>query len=363
MKKTFVIYFLLCLLISACAVESNTDVTATTLASPTTTRRPTFTPRPTSTLWPTQALPSTRTPTLTFTPTYTSTPQPALESHTWPLERVLIMVDGLSGDGGYQTFSYPPGFVLLFDGSFFYSRFYEENGDWKINLYHVDLGRKRTCQFLNTIDQNGFLDYDPTTYKEPLVDGGPTTIITINAWKRLSGTFYDLDHVVRGVHEDVNFPPEPSLLRTYNLLEWYDPEGQIYVPDRVALWIYENTWSSEDRKPYEQEWKLTTPRLADLHSLTGSAVEKSNGQYVTYRGDIARNIFRDLNNWNDHGVFVENDRQYTVFAQVLLPYQVINNFPEERGYVATFTDLSNPRPTLTCYPSDGLLPIPTPPSE
>lgn len=362
MKKTFVIFFLLCLLISACAVESNTGLTTTALASATTTRRPTFTPRPTKTPWPTRTLSPTRTPTLTFTPTFTSTPQPPLIPHSWQPEGVLVVLDGIGGDGGYRNVSYPPGFVLFFDGRLYFTSRYKENNDWKWKFQYTQLGRKGTCQLLNTIDQNGFLDYDPLTYETPQSDGGPSTIITVNAWKRVSGTFYDLDHLVNGLY--VNSHAAPVLSNTFNLLSWYEPtSAQKYEPDRIAVWIYENIWSKEDNKDLEQEWTLSTPRLAEIHSLTGSAIEKSNGQYIIYRSDIARNIFNDLENWNYRGIFVENGRQYTVFAQVLLPYQLTNNLPEERGFLSMFSGFPDRRPTLNCYQSDGLLPIPTPPSE
>jgi hypothetical protein len=357
MRKFVIFSLAFCILVSACATTVVPSPTAVFIQTPSQTPLPTRTLHVTKTPRATQRPPRPLPPSPTITPTGTITPQPPLEAHTWTPERVLISLGGIGGDGGYRVVDLP-GYILFSDGRLFMSGIEEENGIWVRRIRYAQLGRSGACKLLNTIDQNGFFDYDPSAYIRPQTDGGPSTIITINAWRKNSGTFYDLQHLRISIHgPDLN---PPALQNTADLLFWYEPpKMQVYEPDRVAVWIYENLEWREDNKNIEREWTLDVPKLADLHLMTGSAIDDSNGQYVIYQGDIARNIYRYLADTDISGVFTEGDHQYTIYVQVLLPYQL----PRRNSNISVFEDLPSQHPEMTCYPSDGILPIPTPPSE
>ncbi|MFZ5857435.1 MAG: hypothetical protein ACOYZ6_11440 [Chloroflexota bacterium] len=362
MKKIFVLVVLCCWLISACKADDIVQPTALVSKTPSFTPQPTFISQPSFTptrLWksfPTQTPYPTWTVTSTITQTGTPTPQPPLVAHTWTPERVLISLGGIGGDGGYRVVDLP-GYILFSDGRLFTSEIEEENGVWVRRIRYAQLGRSGACKLLNTIDQNGFFDYDPATYQKPQSDGGPSTIITVNAWRRKSGTFYNLQHLRMSLEgPDLN---SPALKNTADLLFWYEPPDlQEYEPDRVAVWIYENLKWKEDYKNLEREWTLKVPKLVDLHLMTGSAIDDWNEQYVIYQGDIAKNVYRYLADTDISGIFSEGDHQYTIFVQVLLPYQL----PRRNSNISVFEDLPLSHPDMTCYPSDGILPIPTPPT-
>lgn len=365
MKKLFAILLWGCWLVSACGANDVVQPIALVSETPSFTSQPSFTHQPSFTptrswkSFPTQTPYPTWTVTSTITPTGTATPQPPLEAHTWNPERVLISLGVKGGDGWYRVVDLP-GYTLFSDGRLFLSGIETENGIRVRKIRFAQLGRSGACKLLNTIDQNGFFDYDPSTYQEPGSDGGGSTIITVNAWRQKNGTFYDLGNALDNLDEVWSPKNTPALVNTASLLFWYEPsELQEYEPDRVAIWIYENIRWKEDNKNVEREWTLTIPRLADLHAQTGSAMDDWNGQYMIYQGDVAKSIYRYLADTDISGVFTEGDYQYTIFVQVLLPYQLprIN----ANTSVSVFEDLPIRHPDMSCYISDGILPIPTPP--
>src|SRR5258708_3301466 len=129
-------------------------------------------------------------PSLTFaptsSPTQVSTPVPPLVSHEWKQSDPLISFGGSGGDGGCGFKGYlPTGFPLLPNGQLYTLGW---NGDFK--TYEIEtttLSRQNTCNLLNSIDQTGFFDYDPSTYIRdpqnwfPPVLGAGTTDISVHA--------------------------------------------------------------------------------------------------------------------------------------------------------------------------------------
>jgi len=258
--------------------------------------------------------------------------------------------------------SWPPSLVLFSDGRLFLTRSEQVGKVWYPRIWQTRLARQDVCGLLNTIDQNGFFDYDPATYQGPSTDGARFTTIKVNAWKKNDGTFYDIFHVLQyfpNMYWDPINPP--ALINTANLLFWYTPQSELnlYTPERVAVWVYEIVEEKGVFESFANEWITATPTLLEIHSLTDSAINDFNEQYVIYQGDIAESIYQVIANDKSYsGVFMENGHLYKVFVQVLLPEQI----PVKRANDLKFSDLSNSQ-SMKCYPSDGILPIPTPPSE
>jgi hypothetical protein len=228
------------------------------------------------------------------------------------------------------------------------------------------LERVEICQFLNTIDQAGFYDYDPSTYSDSEnfpIDGASTSYIQVNAWRSKSIALYGLHWFMQ---EDTswyvpikNSPPLPTILpalrNTHRLLYDYRVDKlEIYQPSRLALWV------GEPRLPLRRNegvpWPLQSPTLAELYAQ--SAIENDElGQSVVLRGDAAISVYKLFDESADVRNFTDGERTYGIYARPLLPYEA----PLGPGEV--YSEIPSPIfPTpsfeLSCQPSDGVLEIP-----
>lgn len=300
----------------------------------------------------------------TFVPTMTSTPQPPLVAHEWYPRNVLVLSWESSGyveGGGYNVASFPPSFVLFYDGRLYITDFETEEGNYRRRIQFVQLKRQQICALLNTIDQTGFFDYDTSSYKPPsTARGGPSTNIHVNAWQRKGGNFDDLFYYLSYELTGEYLPgaPEitPALRNTYFLLSGYKPAGLVeYQPERVAVWVYENVSNKNDLESFASAWPLSMPRLADIYSQTKPPDNAPMGRYIIYQGDLAGKFYELVRNLNTTGIYTEGDHQYSVYVQILLP----SEFPVE-GLIYSFTVEPGPQVTIQCVPDDGLVPIPIP---
>ena len=345
-------FTLLCLL--ALAVSACTPTQADVVATPSSTS---IAATDTATLTPPSPTP-TVTPTLS--PTETSTPGPPLVAHKWSQSDPLITLDLYGGDGGCNFVGYlPPRFTLMPDGSLYTLEVIGYTD--LLDLKTTALSRGNTCKLLNSVDQAGFFDYDPSTYIpdparwSPWIMGAPHTAISVEAWRSNAIDLYGVEAFV-GAQEyyertgevcplctNPEFFPAilPALRNTYKLLSGYQPGSlRPYQPQRVGVWIAPgidaDKWDAVD-------WPLKSLSVADLASLpadpngapvailTGAkaaAVETMFGQKINACGMVVMDGF-DI---------------YRVFARPLLP----NEYPS--------TPLR--QVSLSCSPADGRLPTP-----
>lgn len=153
-------------------------------------------------------LTSTRTPTRTSTKTLTLTPTPipTLEAHEWLPEDPLVILANRGGDGG-SYYPYPQMFIKK-------------------------LTRQEVCAFLNSIDQLGFFDHDPSTYQ--------------------------VDRFGRWIEK---FPPPtilPAIRNTFSFLSNYMPDDfRIYQPEVLGVWVYDEIKHIQSVRT----WPLEEPTL------------------------------------------------------------------------------------------------------
>lgn len=351
MKKWRLLYLLTFLMLFSCSQTTLPDADQLPL---TPTQRRTRTPRPTLTA------------TLTLVPTLTSTPQPPLIAHEWFPEQVLILKDN-RGWGGKFWLEFPPDFVLYADGLLFI----RDRDREKIRLLYKKLDRREICQNLNTLDQIGYLDFDPTTYDPKksgsvILDAGADRI-TVNAWKSNRGDFYalgaflydELEHGVYGLGDKTFI--EPSLRNLYYFLEGYPTtDMEIFQPGRLVIWITKEEKESNEEYPLKfGVWPFESISLADLWTKSGSLDYIHWDHFVVLYGDQAKNVYSFFGEaFYDAGAIVYEENpdgtktQYLVFARPLLPYE----YPQ---YPIPTPGTPKPNFKLSCYPSDGVLPIPT----
>jgi hypothetical protein len=326
-------------------------------ASPTTqaqiTNTPPLTPTATSQIEATQAI--------TFRPTGTPmppTPVPTLIAHSWQPNAVLVFADDQGGDGCCEQ-SFPPQFTVYADGRAFATHYSQVNDEDKQQILTYQFNNTEICQLLNTIDQTGFFDYDPSTYtmdmNNPPVDGTSTTYIRVNAWRSNSIILYGLSSVLRFEEEYElveNRPPFPTILPalrvTHKLLfEFPINDWEVYKPERLGLWIYSKEKTIRNSIP----WPLQNYILDEMYDETPPYTFSPPS--VVIRGEDAQTIYELLDNSMGAASFTDGVYRYSVFARPLLPYEAPPGIDE------IYLDIPapifpTPSYSLSCQPSDGL---------
>jgi hypothetical protein len=361
------VFLLLCLGISISACGQESQGIDTTMPQPVIQAAASGEPDPPLTAEPPTPL-----------PTSTSTAQPALTAHEWRPERVLIRADLTPGDGG-DVFSAPslPVFILYADGSLFIQTHLVQEEQERSVIWHQKLDRKGICAYLNTLDQAGFLDYDPAAYEfqggKLMVMGAGGAAITVNAWRTFDGRFYELPIFMRDeltgelgqmLGEDFRTGRpviHPALRSAYYLLFDHPVDDmEIYSPDRLAIWIDSNPGYEFDVSR-AREWPFQDPSLKSLLSKSGNKpMEFPN--FVVVEGQIARDIYDFMGNsyfvydvyFNVRGDGVRD--YYSVMARPILPYELPS------GTLTRIPAPGSTRPdfSLSCDPGDGILPISVP---
>jgi hypothetical protein len=358
MKKAFFISFLLCLFISACAPKLATTPTVTLSVTPS------------LTLTPTRYVTPTLSPTLTFTPSPTSTPQPPLIEHEWQPDMALILLYERPGDGGgYIPYSIPPFFSLFADGKLFIVR---RNEAWRFTVFTKQLSRQEICQHLNTLDQIGFFDYDPVTYQfangKQFGEGGRGVEVIVNAWKSHHYIYNGLNGYVEDWFNLDMVNPHwrpvilPALRNAYNLFSYYPIENlEIYHPDQLVIRIAQLNRIDSYITSQAVEWPLAYPSLANLFA-EGGLLPPNLDQYLIVNNPDATAIDNVLkNSYSDNDFFFEITdgikKYYSISYRPIIPYEI----PEDPFAIIPAPETRKPDFDLRCYPSDGILPIPTPP--
>jgi hypothetical protein len=311
-------------LVSIIAVSSCTDIR---------TFQPTATAEK-SGLPPIQGLPETT------AATPTSPPVPELESHEWQPEAVLVSFGSFSGDG----VSNPPAeLTLLANGSLFVS---------DAGLYRADLSRSEVCQLLNTIEQTGFLEYDPSVINyDAMGDGAGGVYINVDAWKKQHFYLQLLSEFINSQVDERYYTPPilPPIREVYQLLKSYCPNGMepTEFNGMLSLRAVESAGGNNIIP-----WPTSLFSLADYYS-------ESNCQFIATRA-LSNSEFEDvfaltrgaLNTYVSDG-----DRLFNIEILWLLPEQRVPACSNDPGFQPEF-QITNLPETITCTPNDGILATP-----
>ncbi len=350
-------------LLGACHTSAPTSATPTSTALEVT-LVPTI---PTGTLPPTQTLipTSTQVPTQTPWPTATALPIPTLITHTWQAGPVLMQYASTSGDGGIPFYNGIPT-VLYVDGTFI-------TGKWNTNHAEImqgKLNRKETCALLNAIDQTGFFSLAPEEWfwnaaraqydGYAVGEGAPGVILDARAWVTQTVNFYELDillDVLKDEPDTVKSRYVPKAIRDVYALEAYLRARPLkrYAPDRFLFTVtsYGKWTEGKDWPKWPLSFPLSTlisPTVLYEWQLVPYAIE---GPEVTW---LYKKYYQHIPSYD--GVnFNEDGVAYSVTAFPLLPMESFNG---RVNYELTIPSADVPitTTTMTCYPTDGVLPIP-----
>ncbi len=300
-------------------------------------------------------IPATLIPSKTFT--QTSTPVPTLITHEWIPNEPLIIFGGSGGDGGCGfEGTLPEGFTLLSNGELYVLNWNNDLSTYEIKS--TTLSRQNTCNLLNSIDQAGFFDYDPSTYINdpehwsPPIMGIGRTHISVQAWRSNSVDLYGLGAFINRTDEiketwgcgdcpDLQFPTIlPSIRKTFQVLANYEPPNlEIYQSARIGLWVDTYAETSDT-----VVWSLKSIKLSQIVSPEGYIGDSPN---IILTGADAKTVYQLFNqSINVCGINVtEGDKVYRVFARPLLPNEFLSEPPA-------------PSNALSCTPSDGWVEIP-----
>ena len=314
---------------------------------------------------PSQVPPRTASPLplFTFTPGPSPTPtrQSTLESHTFQAPALLIMAG--TRDLDLRTpFGTSLNFLLLGDGTLIVRDCTKD-----ICSYNSEaLNQQQVCSLMNTIDQAGFFDYDPSTFVSPQ-ESTHKVFIQVNAWRFQAIEQDQLDqwlqnpswldtqlHCKNCVQNPIILP---ALANTYYLLQDYRPAGlKIYQPQQMGLWL-SSPWVIGTPVP----WTLASPSLSDLYhrSLCQSG---DQNQAVILSGEEASQVSELINQVLTDGyapIFTDGNLTLQLSNQWLLPYEnpatCSNSTPQATLIMPPAQSI-----TYSCSPADGLIPVVTP---
>lgn len=232
-----------------------------------------------------------------------------------------------------------------------------------------NLPRQAVCQLLNSIDQLGFLDYDPVTYQPPAV-GNHSVYFEVQAWRSNAARLDMLDRWIADPTwleterkcPGCSTPPQipPALANTFRLLWDYTPaKASTYQPQQLAVWLQKPAVLG---KPLQ--WTLASTRLADLAARAacpdgrlGQAVVLSppeSNQVAGYISGAITGLFG-----SSAPLFSEGDLTLQVETQWLLPEEAPATCSLPSGMLPG-PDVPTPAATLACLPADGTLMTVTP---
>lgn len=285
-------------------------------------------------------------PSPTFTPDVYRTPVPPLTSHEWVPESVLVELEAVGSGDGCCIYSLPPWFILYADGTLII------RDDTDIAKAE-QLDSRGICALLNSIDQFGFFDYDPSSYGVSPMPFPSRERIMVSAWKKQDFILQDLFDFTFGLFEPfskygIEEPPLilPALRDTYTFLRNYRSQRFApFEPESQIVWIYEPWYEVNPSKV--SKWSLEFPKLIDLFQQT-----KCGESYkpIILEGDL-------LNEWRikiTNGLYVEDGFIAEVYSRPVWPGEI----PPGCGnaYQAIFPiDLPEPTQAMICNPEDGII--------
>ena len=294
----------------------------------------------TSTLIP-ETLSPTNTPSTTITLTPISTIVPTLTSHEWTAAEELISFGSYGGDGSCGE--YFPRLILLSDGQvFFWKKIDQNTQSWQT----TKLSSQATCKLLNSIDQAGFFDYDPSTYvADPQTMGNGNTAISIQAWRSKSislyalvDSIYILESGCRDCQHPGYFTVLPALRKTYQLLANYQPEDSVvYQSGRLGVWVNPG-YEENNALP----WPVKSINLSKIVSQPG-VTRKPDFILAGEDAEIVYQLYLQ-NSGLCSASFSQGGTDYEMVVRYLLPNEY------------------QPKPPvpniLSCSPSDGWIEVP-----
>ena len=251
--------------------------------------------------------------------------------------------------------------MLLADGQLIV-----RNCSQDVCTYQTDqLDQEQVCSLLNTIDQTGFFDYDPTSFVSPQ-QTSHKVFMQVSAWRSISIELDQLDAWLANpnwLNDQIkcnncvaNPIIPPALSNTYYLLKYFRPSGmQDYQPKAMALWLT-TPWVIGAPAP----WTLQSPSLSEL--LARSRCSGSDQkQAVILEGDEASRVSDYISQMVTAGyapVFSDGQITLQVVTQWLLPFE--DPASCTTGQQASPNPVATPIQAIQCNPSDGLVPIVTP---
>ena len=266
--------------------------------------------------------------------------------HSWSTPPVLISF------GVYHDYSAPvvgpaPDLILYADG-----RLIRRDAS---GLQEANLTRQQTCALLNTIEQTGFLAYDPARYRDEIRNLRffmvSRTEIAVNAWTSSRGAYPALrEFSALKEGEQIN----PALRAVFRLLSQYRPDNlRPHVPEKIVLGLLK----LDMRQSTAQPWPLNATSLADLYQ---QAIANPRRTWDELRGAIVNRdqVQLALDATTSLPIFADqNGDQYAVSARPLLPFESIQSALTPEPIIPS-PDVIAGNVQMTCSSADGVVPIP-----
>ncbi len=278
----------------------------------------------------------------------------------WLPEPILIQA-GIIHDLKIDPFDRDPAFVLYSSGLLIQKKCTAGS----CQHLTVTLNNRQVCSLLNTIEQYGFFDYDPSGYRTPLA-GGEISYIEVTAWRSQRIALYQLGDWLKDPNwldrllgcDDCRKAPEikPALSETYWLLEDLEiPGAVVYQPPSLALWLSEPQLAGDP-----VDWSLNAPSLSRLAGMSQCPAKGQRKAAVITDGE-AESVASYINQVINQGgapIFQENGVIYQISTRWLLPYEQAAGCGESTNQ---FPSVEIPRSTvlMSCRLSDGIIPTPT----
>ncbi len=348
MKQIITLFITTILLMVSCTPSIPAVSTAATLSS---------TPKPTQALRPSQTPTTAPSLTPTLVPTITNVPMATLTSHAWKPAPILITYDkDKTGFCSTVCPPDPPPFILYGDGNLFRFTSVDINGNIHLRYLHKKLDQSETCRILNTIDQTGFLDFDPSTYSIPKAYDVANWRIEIHAWKNKDVKLYGLGEIANDLNHDPSLVPsnliKPSSVRdTFALLYNYPADDlDVYIPQRLGIWLWKSSFEFSSVKA----WTVDSISLANLYKKAGSAVD-TMPRPIYLTGKDAQNIYAMFDNFNYYGEVTQNGEHYGIYIRPILPFETISR---DTSVISPALAQMKLPSSLHCDSSDGTMTIP-----
>lgn len=117
----------------------------------------------------------------------------------------------------------------------------------------------------------------------------------------------------------------PKMKKILEYMNNYEPaEATTYYPDRILLYI-------QAGRPDYLPYKLPTyaiPWGAHLPSLEIPPSSTFNDKKIFVEGNAAKEIYLMFDSTNEGKVFMQNDKEYTVYIDIVLPHEkVVSPYP------------------------------------
>lgn len=221
------------------------------------------------------------------------------------------------------------------------------------------LSRQQMCAVLNTIDQTGFLQLAPQDWYR-LESGGPSMYIDVQAWISQTISFYEPQSVLEVFKDEPDTIKKlsvPKVIRDVDslLTNLSVQNMKPYAPNRLVLFVTPH--NPQVWPPFDPQWPLTlklstvvSPTLVDETQVVPQALE---GPQAT---QLYERYFRQIS--GDAPVdFIEGEFIYSVSVLPLYPYESFTGKAESNPKIPS-PDVTYTTKTMTCQPSDGMVPIP-----